>query len=199
MIKNKFKNKLKILLPYILVIIFSICVISICTYKAKINLLQKDLIKQTDTYKELSKNYYNYTYSSQLEIDMLKIETNYVKNQNKLLIETNEKLANDNKMVYLGKFTITHYCGEVGCKLCGSGNGVTASGITAQSGVTIAVDTNIIPMGSKVYINGYGHRIAQDVFGSKNKGNCIDIYVSSHEEALRLGRIHNVDVWVSTQ
>ena len=67
------------------------------------------------------------------------------------------------------------------------GNGPnTASGTPVRRGV-IAVDPSFIPLGSKVYIPGYGEAVAEDI-GWGIKGNIIDIAFDSHEEALMFGR-----------
>ncbi|HHW60402.1 MAG TPA: hypothetical protein GX404_00680 [Syntrophomonadaceae bacterium] len=58
----------------------------------------------------------------------------------------------------------------------------------------VAVDPRVIPMGSKLYIEGYGHAIAADQ-GGAIKGNRIDLCFSSHQEALRWG-MKNVKVTV---
>lgn len=62
----------------------------------------------------------------------------------------------------------------------------TASGAKAKSKHTIAVDKNIIPFGTTVIINGNEY-VAEDT-GGAIKGNRIDIYFDSHEEALEFGR-----------
>ena len=49
-----------------------------------------------------------------------------------------------------------------------------------------AVDPKVIPLGSQVYVEGHGWRIAEDV-GGKVKGNIIDIFMGSRKEALNLG------------
>ena len=51
--------------------------------------------------------------------------------------------------------------------------------------ISIAVDKNVIPYGSKVLINGQEH-IAHDC-GGAIKNNRIDVYMASHEEALEFG------------
>lgn len=52
---------------------------------------------------------------------------------------------------------------------------------------TIAVDPSVIPLGSKVYIPGYGYAIASDT-GGVIKGNIIDLYMNSHEDCTSCGR-----------
>lgn len=64
--------------------------------------------------------------------------------------------------------------------------GTTATGIAVRKGI-IAVDPNTIPLGTNVYIPGYGKAIAADIGGSI-KGNIIDIAFDSRAEALQFGR-----------
>lgn len=63
----------------------------------------------------------------------------------------------------------------------------TASGAIAQEGVTIAADWSVFPVGTVLFIEGYGTRTVQDK-GAAVKGNAIDVYFESHEEALVFGR-----------
>ena len=58
----------------------------------------------------------------------------------------------------------------------------TASGERLQEGVTIAVDPDIIPLGSDVYIEGIGTRTAQDT-GTGIQGYHIDLYVGAGQAA----------------
>ena len=62
----------------------------------------------------------------------------------------------------------------------------TASGTLLRRGV-IAVDPNYIPMGTSVYIPGYGTAVAEDI-GWNIQGNTIDIAFDTHEEAIWFGR-----------
>lgn len=62
----------------------------------------------------------------------------------------------------------------------------TASGTLLRRGV-IAVDPNYIPMGTSVYIPGYGVAVAEDI-GWSIQGNTIDIAFDTHEEAIWFGR-----------
>ena len=85
----------------------------------------------------------------------------------------------------LGNYKLTFYCP---CERFNGALGAskTASGATPAEGRTIAVDSSIIPLGSRVYIEGYGTFIAEDT-GSAIKNNKIDIFVSTHERAEELG------------
>ncbi|AII28083.1 L-alanyl-D-glutamate peptidase [Bacillus phage Bobb] len=76
----------------------------------------------------------------------------------------------------------TAYC--YGC------SGITATGVDLRSNPNqkvIAVDPNVIPLGSTVYVEGYGQAIAADT-GGAIKGNRIDIFMPSQADALQFGR-----------
>ena len=84
----------------------------------------------------------------------------------------------------LGNYKLTFYCP---CAVCnGAADAKTASGTTPTEGRTIAVDSSVIPLGSRVYIEGYGVFIAEDT-GGAIKSNKIDVLVSSHSRAYDLG------------
>lgn len=84
----------------------------------------------------------------------------------------------------LGNYKLTFYCPCATCN--GVAGAKTASGTTPTEGRTIAVDSSIIPLGSRVYIEGYGVFIAEDT-GGAIKNNKIDVFVSSHSRAYELG------------
>ena len=87
-------------------------------------------------------------------------------------------------LTYKGVYKITAYCPCKKC--CGKSDGITASGEKAIEGITVAMDKSI-PFGTKIYIDGVGERIVQDR-GGAIKGNRIDLYFDSHQEALNFGR-----------
>jgi len=66
------------------------------------------------------------------------------------------------------------------------GFGITATGLQAEYGV-VAVDPTVIPLWTKVYVEGYGYAIAGDT-GSAIRGNRIDLCYNTHEEAVNFGR-----------
>ncbi|MBL4931434.1 MULTISPECIES: G5 and 3D domain-containing protein [Clostridium] len=79
-----------------------------------------------------------------------------------------------------------------------TGGGTTATGTTPRrnpSGIsTIAVDPRIVPLGSKVYVEGYGYAIAEDT-GGAIKNNKIDIYMNSNRECYSWG-VRSVNLYV---
>jgi uncharacterized protein YabE (DUF348 family) len=72
-----------------------------------------------------------------------------------------------------------------------SNHSTTATGrnpVRNEGGLsTIAVDPSVVPLGSKVYVDGYGYAIASDT-GGAIKGNKIDVYLNSSSECDRWGR-----------
>ena len=77
----------------------------------------------------------------------------------------------------IGTFEITHYCdGEL-----------TATGTKPEPEHTIAVDKNVIPLGSTVMIDGIEYT-AEDT-GRDIVGNRIDIYVADRKTAIAKGRV----------
>ncbi|NPV53578.1 MAG: DUF348 domain-containing protein [Firmicutes bacterium] len=76
---------------------------------------------------------------------------------------------------------------EPGPTSCGRyADGYTSIGLKAQYGV-VAVDPDVIPLRTRLYIEGYGLAIAGDT-GSAIQGNRIDLCFNTLEEALRFGR-----------
>lgn len=83
------------------------------------------------------------------------------------------------------EFYVTATAYTAGCAGC---SGVTATGLTLKDGMkVIAVDPSVIPLGTKVWVEGYGNAIAADK-GSAIKGNKIDVFVSSTNQANSWGR-----------
>ena len=93
---------------------------------------------------------------------------------------------------YIGECTVTHYCCELYAHVCGDGDGLTATGIPVTPGV-VAVDPEVIPLGSTVIIDGQEY-LAADT-GGDIKGNRIDIAVDTHQDALDLGT-RTEEVWI---
>lgn len=83
----------------------------------------------------------------------------------------------------LGMFTTTGYCN---CSQCSGGFGLTYSGTVPKANHTISADLSIYPIGTKLMIDDVIY-VVEDM-GSSVKGNWIDVFYGSHEEALSHGR-----------
>lgn len=70
--------------------------------------------------------------------------------------------------------------------------GITKSGLPTDSGV-IAADPKLIPPGTVVWVDGYGYAVTLDI-GGVIKGNIIDVWFATEEEALNWGRKKQVKV-----
>jgi 3D (Asp-Asp-Asp) domain-containing protein/peptidoglycan hydrolase-like protein with peptidoglycan-binding domain len=80
---------------------------------------------------------------------------------------------------------------------CNGCSGVTATGIDLRSNPNqkvIAVDPNVIPLGSTVHVEGYGTAVAGDT-GGAIKGNKIDLFMPERSDAVNFGR-QNLEVTI---
>ncbi|TQR21838.1 LysM peptidoglycan-binding domain-containing protein [Psychrobacillus vulpis] len=87
----------------------------------------------------------------------------------------------DSKEMLVTATAYTAYC--EGC------SGTTAYGIDLRSNPNqkvIAVDPRIIPLGTKVWVEGYGEAIAGDT-GGAIKGHKIDVFIPSYNNAMEWG------------
>ena len=93
---------------------------------------------------------------------------------------------------YIGTCTLTAYCCESkgNPHICGTGTGLTASGLPVAPGM-VAVDPSIIPLGSTVIINGVSYLAAD----TGVTGYHIDIAIQTHEEAAEFG-VSSAEVWI---
>lgn len=76
----------------------------------------------------------------------------------------------------------------------GTPSNYTATGLLAKRGV-VAVDPGVIPLGTRVYVEGYGPAIAADTGGAV-KGMMIDLCFDSVQEAWDYGLRHGVKVYI---
>lgn len=97
------------------------------------------------------------------------------------------KQANTSESKPEGKtFSVTATAYTAKCEGC---SGITYTGINLNenpNAKVIAVDPNVIPLGSEVYVEGYGYATAADI-GGAIKGNKIDIHVPTDEQAYSWG------------
>ena len=164
----------------------------------QINLISKDLNNEYELRCKVENELYIVTEKLQIEIEKSIKFSEDIETIKEELEEANEIISdfkNDEyELVYIGEYKLTHYCTEQRKHICGTGTGLTATGTQVTSGRTIAVDPKVIPYGTKIYIEGYGFRIAEDCGGAVD-GNHIDIAVTTHSQALSMGT-KTGGVWV---
>ena len=111
---------------------------------------------------------------------------------------TESAVCND---VFLGEFTITYYCA---CRMCcgkeesDPNYGITATGTVATEGRTVAVDPSVIPYGTEIriiYPDGEQRTYISEDRGGAIKGNRIDVFMETHEKALKAG-IKTAEVFI---
>ncbi|MBP1889553.1 peptidoglycan hydrolase CwlO-like protein/3D (Asp-Asp-Asp) domain-containing protein [Clostridium moniliforme] len=99
--------------------------------------------------------------------------------------KNNNSNSNNNQGNVSGKKTLTMEATAY------AGHTITAMGtkpVRDPNGLsTVAVDKNVIPLGSKVYVSGYGYAIASDT-GGDIVGNRIDLFMNSEQDCLAFGR-----------
>ncbi|WP_449354963.1 LysM peptidoglycan-binding domain-containing protein [Virgibacillus natechei] len=107
---------------------------------------------------------------------------------------SNEEAANTEQKADGETISVSATAYTANCDGC---SGVTSTGIDLNANPdknVIAVDPSVIPLGTEVYVEGYGHAVAGDVGGAIN-GNKIDVHVATDAEASDWG-VQTVDVTI---
>ncbi|KHF40197.1 LysM peptidoglycan-binding and 3D domain-containing protein [Halalkalibacter okhensis] len=100
--------------------------------------------------------------------------------------DSNEDIAKE--------LTVTATAYTASCNGC---SGITATGLNLLDNPdkkVISVDPSVIPLGSEVYVEGYGHAVAGDT-GGAIKGNKIDLFIPNKQDAINWG-VQEVNVKV---
>ncbi|PYI57589.1 hypothetical protein DLM86_03055 [Paenibacillus flagellatus] len=120
------------------------------------------------------------------------------------LIEKNKKypVLHDDVSQFVGSVEVTATGYYAGVESTGKHPGhpqygITSSGVKARKGVlsTIAADPKVFPMGTILYIPGYGYGIVADT-GSAIKGNKIDLYFATKDQVYKEWGKRTVNVFV---
>ena len=119
---------------------------------------------------------YKIKYSDGEEVSRKEIDRETVKKPVTKIVKKST-VGTINGKAYARKFTVKAYSY--------TGGGRTASGLPAAVG-RIAVDPRVIPLGTKVYVEGYGFATAADT-GGNIKGNTIDVYYNSESQCRQWG------------
>jgi 3D (Asp-Asp-Asp) domain-containing protein/LysM repeat protein len=85
------------------------------------------------------------------------------------------------------EITVTATAYTASCEGC---SGITATGVNIKDNPdkkVISVDPSVIPLGTEVYVEGYGYAIAADT-GGAIKGNKIDVFIPDKQDAINWGK-----------
>ena len=151
-----------------------------------------DGIAGPETYASL----YNYSTNRALESESIQDEKNEQSESTQAEVEaaapvqveeaqasTDHAPAENNQATFEMEATAyTAYCD--GC------SGITATGMDLRNNPNkkvIAVDPNVIPLGTRVHVEGYGEAIAGDT-GGAIQGHKVDLHFPTKEEAIQFGR-----------
>lgn len=148
------------------------------------NTTNKVLQQGKDGLKEVT---YKVKYQNNIEIEKTQISEVVIKEPVNKIVQVNKvtsrsSLPRTTSATGGTTYKITAYCSCAKC--CGKSTGRTASGTMATAGRTIAAPANFA-FGTKLNIGGHIYTVEDR--GGAIKGNKIDIYVSSHSEALQWG------------
>ena len=88
------------------------------------------------------------------------------------------------EMELLGEYEVTAYAGD----------GITATGTVPRPYKTVAVDPNVIPYWTTLYIEGVGEVVAEDC-GGAIVGKRLDLYLPSVGDCIEWGR-QKKEVWL---
>lgn len=123
------------------------------------------------------------------------VSTHVVKHSIPEIIEEGRKDSLPSRGYFSGRRVVVmsatvydpYHCG-------GSGSGRTAAGLQGGYGV-VAVDPKFVPLGTRLYIEGYGYAVAADT-GGAIKGNRIDLGIDSRHDASNIKNMKAVQVHI---
>ncbi len=148
--------------------------------------LLADGIAGPETFSALYQAFYDKAEASKEQKPVQKEES---EEEDQAVIETSGDKAADKetKSQEAATFEMEATAYTADCKGC---SGITATGIDLRDQPdkkVVAVDPTVIPLGSRVHVEGYGEAIAGDT-GGAIKGHKIDLHMGTTEEALEFGR-----------
>lgn len=127
-------------------------------------------------YSEMEQMYVETSDELSQKRQIIKSQEAVIKNKDKQIVQLNKRIdeLEQKGLKPLGTFKITAYGRD-----CDGCTGITKTGTVPIVGRTVAVDPNVIPLGSTIIIDGQEY-IAEDI-GSAVKGNVIDMFVGTEE------------------
>ena len=127
-------------------------------------------------------HHYTIWYAKQMWNEHNETVIDLTKQYNAAVAEEKKKAEENSKGRLLGTFKCTYYTGAAD-----EGGNITALGTPVTPWYAVAVDPRVIPLGSKIRIEGYEGIFYCADTGSAIKGSILDIAVGSKSEASNLG------------
>lgn len=146
-------------------------------------------VQKGDTLYSIAQEY-DFTVSQLKSLNNLKttiIKVNQVLDVSADRAPTKEENSEKQEQAVIKTFKVMATAFTANCRGC---SGVTSTGFNLKKNPNakiIAVDPKIIPLGTKVWVEGYGEAIAADKGGSI-RGNKIDVFMPSNSKAYSWGR-----------
>jgi 3D (Asp-Asp-Asp) domain-containing protein len=130
-----------------------------------------------------------------VELHREKISEKVVKKPVNEIVQEGQRATLPSRGYFSGRRTLTMIPTTYDPYNCGGdGRGLTRTGLKARYGV-VAVDPRFIPLGTRLYVEGYGYAIAADT-GGAIKGNRIDLCVDSKHQAKGITSFKPVRVYI---
>ncbi len=149
------------------------------------------LVKKFEVIKENGKEVERKLISEELKQESENRVVAFGTKEEQQLVTVSSNSNNSSGKVY--SMRVTAYSAD--CTGC---SGYTATGINLNANPNkkvVSVDPSVIPLGSTVWVEGYGTAIAGDTGGGIN-GNHVDIHLPTRADALAFGTRYNVKVKV---
>ena len=156
--------------------------------------IEKTVIKQGKKYEQQLRKKDNELKEKKIELDKkdLKIKQLMAKKEKKAKIQNLAAPPSNKKEGKTLRMKATAYTAS--CYGC---SGTTYTGLDLKKNPhskIIAVDPAVIPLGTKVYVEGYGYAVAEDIGGGIN-GMEIDVFIPETQDAYKFG-VKQVDVTI---